>query len=711
MEREDVVKNWCESVNDVGRHLRLAIALGLAIGLLVSMPSSIAAASPTGRTFELVSPAEKPGTAAGADLADEPDYGVAEASGEGALFGTTGPVGASNSGIQVFAIARRDSTSWNSHDPIPRELTHGIQQADPLMIDPSADLSALSFVAEGSFFPGNPLSWTVYVNHEGGPFTWIGRPTAATPDPPFGAVEHAPLLAGASPDLSIVYFTYYGTLVPEDQSRSPGAWGLYESRGGTLNAAGELPNGTFDPFGAIPAATGREAVTPDYFDHQVSESGERAFFVSPDPSSEHPSADVPELYVRETAADGRRTSVLVSRSLVTDQPATDGPLAVTSPNPFVNRVSYVYASPDGTRAFFASSDALTSNAPNDSSAKEYVFDVDSGSLTYLAGVTAPILASSSDGTRFIFEDTTGVNALLELGELGEDGIHVEPISQLPAASAGPDEGIVNLAAARATGDGEVFAFQTSSPLPGFNNGGGFNQVYRYARASGTLSCVSCPPAGVAPTGGTSEHNFLANGAHLSNDIYDTQAVLDSRGLSADGSKVFFDTPSALVPQDVNERRDVYEWENGHVQLISSGTSAQESFFLDNSASGNDVFFSTTDALSEADTDGSYDVYDARIGGGFATTIPSSCSTECQGPLSAPPAVPSLLTLTSGISGNLARPAAAKAPAKKSKKKLAKKKKKKKKKRKPAPKHRHKAKPKPSSKRLDLSSATTGKRAR
>lgn len=41
-------------------------------------------------------------------------------------------------------------------------------------------------------------------------------------------------------------------------------------------------------------------------------------------------------------------------------------------------------------------------------------------------------------------------------------------------------------------------------------------------------------------------------------------------VSADGSRVFFDSGDAVVPGDVNGTEDVYEWEDGHLYLISSG---------------------------------------------------------------------------------------------------------------------------------------------
>ncbi len=77
---------------------------------------------------------------------------------------------------------------------------------------------------------------------------------------------------------------------------------------------------------------------------------------------------------------------------------------------------------------------------------------------------------------------------------------------------------------------------------------------------------------------------------------DRQVAYQSRVLSDEG-RMFFDSADALVPQDTNGKEDVYEYEprvasaelcacrSGCVSLISSGTSGEESAFLDASESG------------------------------------------------------------------------------------------------------------------------------
>ena len=121
----------------------------------------------------------------------------------------------------------------------------------------------------------------------------------------------------------------------------------------------------------------------------------------------------------------------------------------------------------------------------------------------------------------------------------------------------------------------------------------------------------------------------------------SSALYQSRYLS-DSGRLFFDSRDGLVPKDVNGQEDVYEYEpegvpgGGHacngsvssgsvvyvrelggrpvggcVGLISSGSSAQESAFLDASVSGGDVFFLTTARLVSQDFDDALDVYDAQ----------------------------------------------------------------------------------------------------
>ena len=134
------------------------------------------------------------------------------------------------------------------------------------------------------------------------------------------------------------------------------------------------------------------------------------------------------------------------------------------------------------------------------------------------------------------------------------------------------------------------------------------------------------------------------------------SLYPKRPLSEDGSRAFFESFDPLVLADTNGRLDVYEWEQagtggceeadtafvpsagGCLYLISSGTSSADSEFVDASADGADVFIRTAQSLLSQDP-GLYDIYDARIEGGFPPhpPPPSPCEGEaCQSPPAPPP---------------------------------------------------------------------------
>jgi hypothetical protein len=202
--------------------------------------------------------------------------------------------------------------------------------------------------------------------------------------------------------------------------------------------------------------------------------------------------------------------------------------------------------------------------------------------------------------------------------------------------------------ARVSPRGGWLAFMSDRSLTGYDNhdarsGKPDHEVFVFGAASRTLACASCNPTGARPAGVevgervtlVFSTNVWAEAAWIAASIpgwtpfEDAKARYQSRYLSDEG-RLFFNSSDALVPQDVNNQEDVYQWEpagvggctaslstyspasGGCVGLISSGTSHQESGFLDASESGNDVFFLTTDRLVPQDTDTALDVYDAHV---------------------------------------------------------------------------------------------------
>ncbi len=202
------------------------------------------------------------------------------------------------------------------------------------------------------------------------------------------------------------------------------------------------------------------------------------------------------------------------------------------------------------------------------------------------------------------------------------------VAELKPGDPRANEGIGPQGTTKMTSNGGVVAFVSTRALdPAHPDIEGTNEIYRYDAATGAVACVSCGLPGSTPSEATIAPPFYPAGPA-------------GGVLSADGSRVFFQTAAALVPQDNNGKPDVYEWEGGQVALISSGSGKFESRLVDASESGNDVFFETRDQLVPGDTDDFMDVYDARVGGGFPGTPNASppCEAEaCRPPLEAAPA--------------------------------------------------------------------------
>jgi hypothetical protein len=705
--------------------LVLAASLDLAAGLsradideagayaTIASPPAAVSGLPDGRVYEEVTPPDKNGNyvaSGGLPATEDHGYSAAAANGAALVFLGSGAMGDAVASVLGPYVARRGSSGWSTSSALPPQLGVTII-GDPQILDPSADFSSFVFGTEQPYSTEQPSgpSRSVNLYRSENPSlapVWLGKPTieAPIPLPGHNTGEDNYIVAGESPTASTIYFSYSGTLVGQDDSRAPNVgegtagkptdpWGFYEWTQATgLQTAGELPNGSVSAFGAVPAAVagdghntaGWQAAD---FNNEISSTGTRAFFVSPDPvastvtneaacEAEGPcTTEPPELYLRETEPSGAKRTVLLSQSQLAGhvgEPATHGVLSVT--DALIERggtpdSADVYASPDGSRAFFVSTDRLTQEAPEDASPKEYDANTESGSLTYLPGVVGPIVASSRNGSTFIFENTAATPKELDLWRAGANSGEVTPIAQLPEPEdvGEPYDGSVGVEG-RATADGSVFIFDTNAPIPGFSsNQEGYGEVYRYDVVANALTCVSCGPAGVAPVGNATMSYDNDGGGNAK-----PRSTVNTRAMSADGGRVFFDTVEPLVPQAVNGKRNVYEWEQagvgscrevqGCIYLLSSGTGDEDAFYLDNSESGDDVFFNTSAGLVSRDVDEAYDAYDAHVCSGSApcpssATQAAACEGEtCQGPSLPPPVLAAPGSATLSGSGNLASPA-------------------------------------------------------
>jgi hypothetical protein len=298
--------------------------------------------------------------------------------------------------------------------------------------------------------------------------------------------------------------------------------------------------------------------------------------------------------------------------------------------------TFQVASTDGSVAFFTRAETL------------YRYDVATATITNLtpgAGVIG-VLGASADGSTVYYAAAAGLF-------VHRGGVTTGPF----AASADPSSFPPSTGTTRVSADGGRLAFVSSAKLTGFDNTGPGGkpvaEIYLYDAAANHLTCVSCNPRGERPGGPSTLPGAVANG-----EGEGATRAYKPRVLSSDGNRLFFQTGESLVSGDTNHvRQDVYEWEAGGsgscaqaagcLQLISAGASF-DSTFVDAGADGGDVFFLTDNSLVKSDP-GSVDLYDARVGGGFAEPQPPFvCEEDACQPLPPPPDDPQPGTLVPSL---------------------------------------------------------------
>jgi DNA-binding beta-propeller fold protein YncE len=368
--------------------------------------------------------------------------------------------------------------------------------------------------------------------------------------------------------------------------------------------------------------------------------------------------------------------------------------------------TFLAASTDGTRAFFTAPGRLTTTAK--AAGQLYLYDFGKPAGERLADLTPGTIApavqgilGASDNGAYIYFVAKGAltgegNAAGEKALAGEANLYSwhegEGLRFVAILASGDPEDATDWSSvprsldARVSSDGRYLAFLSieTEKLAGYDNtvaagihcqlklehealgGGPFcPEAFLYDAEAKTLVCASCNPTGARPLGPTVLPGW--------SNPYEGR-----RYLSEDGSRLDFESFDELSPRDTNQKRDVYEFEragagtcnaesadfdpasDGCHFLISSGKSTDESYLLDASSSGRDVFFSTRQSLVGWDVNENYDVYDAREGGGFPEPSEQSiCQGEaCKPSVSVPPGTSSPATPSFRGPGNPALPGSA-----------------------------------------------------
>ena len=539
----------------------------------------------------------------------------------------------------------------------------------------------------------------------------------------FGALQNGRLNVGAGllvaggnagtasvPAYSHVLFESNGALpsTPAAGEGCPGGNDLYDSVGGQLYLLNVLPDGKVEPN----ATVGRQGPSPSDFktpeiSGAVSADGSRVYWSAVEPVELQAGGEIEErpkaLYVRENdtqpeseVEEGVCTQPGLACTVQVDAAQAACSEAVCGKGKERGGLGrFLTASADGSRVLFTDERRLTSGSTAVRGAPDlYQYDLQAPEGERLVDLSvdenpgehanvAGILGASEDGEYVYFaaggvlagnENNSGEKATPQGCAGGRNptpcNVYVRHggVSTFIATLTGGDgdfpldyeEGDGDWQAdpgrrtAEVSADGHSVVFMSRVSLTGYPNGG-LTEVFVYDADTGRVVCASCNPTGEPPVGWAEPHAIFGSFVPVS----ESPSSYQPRVISADGSRVFFDSVEPLVAQDTNGFLDVYEWEregvgscpvgrgDGCIFLLSGGVNDENSFLVDASASGDDVFFVSRADLVKADRTDYEVVYDARVGGVEESEELSCSGTGCQGIAPAPPvfATPSSASIT------------------------------------------------------------------
>jgi hypothetical protein len=588
-------------------------------------PAAEPALLPDNRAYELVSPPDKNGGDVGGHPVEgffdaaHSAWGIAAAGGSAIVYGSYSSFGdvQSAAGLNQY-IARRGPTGWTTEGLLPPATTLLPEELRPgyHLFTPELTGGVLSW-GGAPLTPGAPEAEGEFENLYVRQLNAAQYELVTNAAPPEGHDQVR--IMGASADLQHVVFSANVALTNGSQAGT----NLYEWSAGDLRLASVLP-GAGEKAAEYPGpGNGEEGLQ----ENVISADGSRIFWTDRNIWQEGDQY----LYVRENGT----TTIALNVSQRT--PSLGDGIA-----------KFMGANRDGSRVFFIDATPLT-NAPGDNGGL-YEYNFSTASLSNLsADSSGPpqvegVLGAGENGLNVYF---VARGDLAGDATAGSDNLYLSRagVTQFIGTLSSEDKAdwtpYIEGRTARVTPDGEHIAFVSQASLTGYDNtdldsGSPDAEVFVYDAAADHLSCASCNPSGARPVGAASEPDAEHTG-HI------------PRFISDDGQRVFFSSYDVLLPSDTNGQQNVYEYEDGVIHMISSGTSDDMSTFSDASTSGDDAFFTTRARLVPEDVDNSEDLYDARVGGGFPTqAAPTSCDGEsCRGPLNAPAVTPVISTEAGG----------------------------------------------------------------
>lgn len=367
----------------------------------------------------------------------------------------------------------------------------------------------------------------------------------------------------------------------------------------------------------------------------ASEDGSRVFFTAPLAAGQQPlvAGDTDasnNLYMARIGCPGSAPGCSPSEREVTS-------LAEVSHAPgggAADVQGVLRVAPDGQRAYFVAGGDLLSPAQQQALEGE--------------GRALPRVGAEN---LYVYDGTTAPGTVAFVGDLCSGREVSGSVDDIHCPSAGSDADLwsSNGSESQTAGaEGRFLVLSTYAQLSADDTNAA-QDVYRYDAQTGALERVSIGEGGYDADGNGGLIGSTIQAGNHGNSSLEGAAVVSqyemgNRAISEDGSRIVFVSAGPLSPMASNGLANVYEWhENsggsgGSVSLISSGHGEEPVDDVVISPNGANVVFDTSEGLVPQDTDGAPDVYDARLGQGFAPVAAERQPCEgdaCQGPLTNP----------------------------------------------------------------------------
>jgi hypothetical protein len=552
---------------------------------------------PECRAFEMVSPVDKNGN-------DVTTFFPVQAAphDERVAYASTGAFPGSQSSLsQSTYLSIRGANGWTTRPQSPPQtntgdgglIIGGVARAFSVDLSRGVSFSRLALAPGAAEGASN-----MYMQD-----TLTGELEFAlgTPNPAFfrqAAETGGSVVYGGSDDYRHVVLAANAKLT-DDAFEGPFIQNVYEFTDGEVRLVSILPNGEPSPLNNMVGKEGASSAE----DRAVSADGQRIVF-----------GEGSRLYQR---VEGDHTIELSASEVGND-----------GLNP---EARFGAASDDGTVVFFTARKQLTTAGEPDGEGfpPTRLYRYAEGHLTEIAL------------TEGKFEDTLSVLSVSPQGDAAyyllanrgaptpeerqaviyrwSQGQGVQEVTRLEAGEGGPGRWVDS-------SNGRFVAFQAASwltpdaqPGPECRPDSGSlsehcSEIYVYDSELETIECASCGPQ--PPRGDT---GLGVTELSMSRQL--------ARGIANDGT-IYFDSPDRLTANDSDGKRDVYQWRDGAVTLLTPRTPTDVSY-AGADKDGSMVYVVTTSRLVGQDVDSNNDLYAVRRLGGFAAQNPPPPPPPCQ----------------------------------------------------------------------------------